>query len=203
MLYYYSKRKVVTKLRVTKAPEDRKQEIIDTALLLFQERGYEKTPMSEIAKEMNVAQGLCYRYFPSKEALFDTALDQYAQLIVDRIKGSLKEIGIHTSLKDYLQQLPTFMDAENEEDSLYQICHNSQDTKFHEQLSLKVCEKLLPIVEKQLSIAKENGIIHVSDIPTVASFFVYGQLGLLLRNDLTNEEKTNAAISYFTYVLER
>ena len=190
-------------MRVTKAPEDRKQEIIDTALRLFNERGYEKTPMSEIAKAMNVAQGLCYRYFPSKEALFDTVLDQYAQVIVDRIKAKMEEIDEHTSLKDYLQQLPTFLDVEDENDSLYQICHDTQDTKFHEQLSMKVCEKLLPVVERQLAVANEKGIANISDVSTVASFFVYGQLGLLYRNDLSNEKKTKAAISFFAHVLDK
>ena len=59
--------------RITKAPEERRQEIIDTAMKVFYEKGYEKTSISDIAKEMNVAQGLCYRYFSSKEELFDTA----------------------------------------------------------------------------------------------------------------------------------
>ena len=48
-----------------------------------------KTSISDIAREMDVAQGLCYRYFSSKEELFDTALDQYAQRQVDRISSIL------------------------------------------------------------------------------------------------------------------
>ena len=57
-------------MRITKEPEERKQEILDTAMRLFYEKGYEKTSIADIAKEIGVAQGLCYRYFPSKEALF-------------------------------------------------------------------------------------------------------------------------------------
>ena len=60
--------------RITKDPTERRQEILDTALKLFWEKGYEKTSMTEIAQAMQVAQGLCYRYFPSKEALFQTAV---------------------------------------------------------------------------------------------------------------------------------
>ena len=54
-------------MRVTKEPEVRKQEILDTALKLFGENGYEKTSITDIAKAIGVAQGLCYRYFPSKK----------------------------------------------------------------------------------------------------------------------------------------
>ena len=52
--------------RITKAPEERRQEILDTAMRLFYQNGYEKTSIADIAQEMHVAQGLCYRYFPSK-----------------------------------------------------------------------------------------------------------------------------------------
>ena len=56
-------------MRITKNPKVRKQEILDTALKLFGEKGYENTSIADIAKAIGVAQGLCYRYFPSKEAL--------------------------------------------------------------------------------------------------------------------------------------
>ena len=69
-------------MRITKEPEVRKQEILDTALKLFGENGYEKTSITDIAKAIGVAQGLCYRYFPSKEALFDSAIEQYADVLL-------------------------------------------------------------------------------------------------------------------------
>ena len=71
-------------MRITKEPEVRKQEILDTALKLFGENGYEKTSITDIAKAIGVAQGLCYRYFPSKEALFDSAIEQYADVLVEQ-----------------------------------------------------------------------------------------------------------------------
>lgn len=62
-------------MRVTKEPEVRKQEILDTALKLFGENGYEKTSITDIAKAIGVAQGLCYRYFPSKERCLTARLN--------------------------------------------------------------------------------------------------------------------------------
>ena len=44
-------------MRITKEPEERKQEIFDAALRLFGEKGYEKTTITDIAKEIGVAQG--------------------------------------------------------------------------------------------------------------------------------------------------
>lgn len=79
-------------MRVTKEPEVRKQEILDTALKLFGENGYEKTSITDIAKAIGVAQGLCYRYFPSKEALFDSAIEQYADVLVEQFAGAKRTI---------------------------------------------------------------------------------------------------------------
>mgnify|MGYP000081453510 CR=1 FL=1 len=35
-----------------------------------------KLRITDIAKSINIAQGLCYRYFASKEELFDAALEE-------------------------------------------------------------------------------------------------------------------------------
>lgn len=173
--------------RITKAPEERRQEIIDTALKVFYEKGYEKTSISDIAREMQVAQGLCYRYFSSKEELFDTALDQYAQRQVDRISSILDP---HKTLTELIRQMPIFLEIEEEDSYAQKLCHESGNTKFHNQLSLKICGKLQPIVEKLLTEAGARGEIHIEDPETAASFCVYGQLGILLDQEVPARERT-------------
>lgn len=174
--------------RITKAPEERRQEIIDTAMKVFYEKGYEKTSISDIAKEINVAQGLCYRYFSSKEELFDTALDQYAQKQVEYICSILNP---QMSLIELIEKMPTFLEAENDDSYAQKICHDKGNVKFHNQLSLKICSKLQPVVTDLLVRANEQGVIHIQDAETVASFCVYGQLGVLLNQEIPAEERVN------------
>lgn len=47
-------------MRITKDPEERRQEIIETAMHLFYEKGYDQTSIGDIAKAIGVAQGLCF-----------------------------------------------------------------------------------------------------------------------------------------------
>lgn len=98
-------------MRITKEPEERKQEILDTAMRLFYEKGYEKTSMTDIAKAIGVAQGLCYRYFPSKEALFDSAIDQYAGKLAENftIPQGTKAL----SLKEMIETMPIIVETED------------------------------------------------------------------------------------------
>ena len=63
--------------RISKEPEVRRQEILDTAMTVFMEKGYEAATMRDIAAAMHVVPGLCYRYFESKQVLYDTVIEQY------------------------------------------------------------------------------------------------------------------------------
>lgn len=121
-------------MRITKEPEERKQEILDTAMRLFYEKGYEKTSIADIAKEIGVAQGLCYRYFPSKEALFDCAIEQYADEIVSKFtisKGNEK-----LTLKEIIETMPIMVETEGTD--YYNALHVVENKKFHDQLALNV-----------------------------------------------------------------
>lgn len=49
--------------------ETRKQQIMDVALQIFAEKGYESTSVSAIASNAGISKGLLYNYFNSKEDL--------------------------------------------------------------------------------------------------------------------------------------
>ena len=53
--------------RVTKTPEERRLEIIQTAERLFGEVGFAKCSVEMIIREIGVAKGTFYYYFKSKE----------------------------------------------------------------------------------------------------------------------------------------
>ena len=173
-------------MRVTKEPEERRQEILDTAMRLFYEKGYEKTSITDIANAIGVAQGLCYRYFPSKEALFDTAIDQYAEELAG--KFVLPQSSKPLTLKEILETMPMMVETE--------------DTDYYkDQLALKVCEKLWKPVMELLKYAQETEEIHLDDIETAARFCVYGQLGILLDGDIPKEEKGERIRAFLLYAL--
>lgn len=50
--------------------ENIEQKIYDSALKLFGEKGYDYVDMKSIAKEIGIAVGTLYNYYPNKEALF-------------------------------------------------------------------------------------------------------------------------------------
>lgn len=68
--------------------DQRRQEIITTALRLFAERGYRATTMGDIAQAMGCTKGLLYHYFRSKAELAHQARSGAHDLM----RGRLEEI---------------------------------------------------------------------------------------------------------------
>lgn len=66
--------------KAAKAPksEQTRTLILETALRLFEERGYDRTTMRAIAKEAGVSVGNAYYYFSSKEHLVQGFYDRIA-----------------------------------------------------------------------------------------------------------------------------
>ncbi len=56
--------------------QERKRRIVDTALQLFSENGYDKTSIRDIAKHASMSLGLLYNYFASKEQLLEAIVQE-------------------------------------------------------------------------------------------------------------------------------
>lgn len=54
---------------VVRDPEDKKERILTSALRLFTEKGFEGTPIPDLAKDAGIGAGTIYRYYKNKEEL--------------------------------------------------------------------------------------------------------------------------------------
>ena len=54
--------------------KQKKELILNTALILFAENGFHQTSMEQIAKKAGISKGLTYNYFESKNAILDEIL---------------------------------------------------------------------------------------------------------------------------------
>ena len=87
--------------------EETRRHIIDTALALFRERGFEDATIRDIARRAGLSLGAAYYYFNSKEALVGAYYDYVQQEHLARARaafsrgGSLKErlrAALHTKI---------------------------------------------------------------------------------------------------------
>lgn len=64
----------------------RPAEIIAAAMRLWAERGFAATRLEDVAAGADIAKGTIYRYFPSKEALFEAAMQDRLAATMDRAR---------------------------------------------------------------------------------------------------------------------
>ena len=71
--------------------ELRQSELLEAAAGVFADRGYDSTPMSELATQISLAAGGIYHYFGSKEQLLIAICDQLVDPLLERARELLAE----------------------------------------------------------------------------------------------------------------
>jgi len=75
-------RPAYTRLQV----DERRHQLLEAGRELFAEHGYDEISMRQIAERAGISKPLLYHYFPSKEALFRAALEEFAAELRRRIE---------------------------------------------------------------------------------------------------------------------
>ena len=162
--------------RITKPVEERRQEIIDTAKVLFIENGFDKTQMADITNKMKVAQGLIYHYFKSKTEILYAVVDILAvertaatDKVLHDTKGTARDrlavlFNTQTMLDDYSDMIPIF------------IC----DSAIVEYCMKKMIVSALPQVVSLVELGNADGSWYFEYPETVASFILNGISGIFV-----------------------
>lgn len=68
-------------MRVVKKPEERKAEMVAAASKLFAQQGFVRTSVAEIVSAVDVAKGLFYYYFTTKDDMVRAVVEGYASYL--------------------------------------------------------------------------------------------------------------------------
>ena len=185
--------------RVSKPPEIRKQEILDEAKKQFLENGYEKTSMTDIASAINVTEGLCYRYFKSKQELFQKVIDQYVEDCYRQFVPVVSDSSM--SIEERLNSNFQILKKIETPNGMNHYFHDKKNQTMHFQIIFRIVNKLLEAFEKVLVKEKGKETIHIDNPADMARFIMFGSLGVLL-GDSTDYEKKQRITNYIFKVLD-
>jgi len=97
-----------------------RQEIMETALKLFSERGFHTVSMQQIAEASEFAVGSLYNFFESKEALFEELTESHSERIIGELVAVLGGPGNEVKrLTKFIRSLPKLMEEHAEFIRLY------------------------------------------------------------------------------------
>lgn len=70
---------------VNDAYEQRRNDIVEAARQLYEERGLSRTSVKDIAERAGITRSLFYRYFPDKQAVTSAVLDDFVEDYIEAL----------------------------------------------------------------------------------------------------------------------
>ena len=158
-------------VRVSKDPEIRRKEILDAAVRLFEEKGYDDTAVSDIVKKVGVAQGTFYYHFKSKEEVLDAFLDD----IIEEIRIKLTAVCDMEldAIGKVLYYFRVFNTAGIGRERMMEFLHEERNALLHMKLEKKIYPKVLPPFEKIIRQGLSEGVFD-TEYPYEAAVAIFG-----------------------------
>jgi len=157
----------------TSDPEIRKQELVELALEIFLEEGYETSNVNHIAKRAGVTRGLLYYYFRSKEEM----LVESVKLQVQKFTDAVMDLGLTQDTPPLeafkLVLLGAFQYFSQNLDFATNI-HKPENTFLHNTMSEISIEYLSPIITGIIQRGNDSGVMHCPFPDLAAAPLVYG-----------------------------
>ena len=170
---------------MAKTKEERRNEIIETAGKLFEEKGYEQTQVQDIVNEIGVAKGLFYYYFKSKDEVMEELADRYADAIIDAVNKLIdKDISTFDKINRIFQ---IFIDSAEKKSGIFMGILNVKNGITHERIFFNVGGKMVPLVTELILSGNDNGECNCSDPKFITEFLVSGLFNIM--NQISPDEK--------------
>ena len=170
---------------MAKTKEERRNEIIETAGKLFEEKGYEQTQVQDIVNEIGVAKGLFYYYFKSKDEVMEELADRYADAIIDAVNKLIdKDISTFDKINRIFQ---IFIDSAEKKSGIFMGIFNVKNGITHERIFFNVGKKMVPLVTELILSGNDNGECNCSDPKFITEFLVSGLFNIM--NQISPDEK--------------
>jgi AcrR family transcriptional regulator len=166
-----------------KAMEQKREKILQQAIILFAEQGYESTTIAKVAKASGVSFGSVFTYFENKEQLFYYAVTEpletmYRSALLDfspEAEDTLSEI---KSMIDKHFQL--FAEMQTYLQLVVQVI--GQNTKFPEPFKLldEFSSEFIQKINQIITNGQKKGFLNHSDPEITATAYMNYLLGIRL-----------------------
>lgn len=167
--------------------EQRRNEFVEAAEKLFRKNGIVDTTVSAIVSEMNVAKGLFYYYFNSKDDVIEAISEKYNQAFRGMMQDSLD------AQTDYREKLTLFLD--NSVKSFQNLVGKLKGTEDGVDLSQlanrsmdEAKETASNILEDLLNEGNRLGEIHIQHARYLADILISGMAKLAEQGEATADE---------------
>lgn len=169
---------------------NKEQDIINSAISIFAEKGFHNAKISDIAKEANVATGSVYRYFKNKEDIIIKIFEE----LWSKLFSEIENLTDNSSLSP-LEKLDTIIDLIfdlfSDNPSLAVVFVNEQNNLIltKENKFAVYYNKFLDLGVAALKEGQKDASIYPSIDPEIFRHFVFGAIRNLIHMWAQDQKK--------------
>lgn len=169
--------------RVSKNPEERRNELMDAAQLLFLSKGYGNTAVSDIVKQVNVAQGTFYYHFKSKADILDAVVDRFISVIESDLATILEDIDIDVVIR-LNSAINKLVEITGSNQEIIDYLHQESNALLHDRIVTITMSRLVPLIARAVEEGLQAGRFSVChsfetvEMIMAALFWQFHQPGL-------------------------
>lgn len=172
-------------MRVVKKPEERRAEMVAAAAKLFAQQGFVRTSVAEIVSAVDVAKGLFYYYFTTKDDMVKAVVEGFTSFLGTQafeIAGG--EGTAHEKIARLMHH--EMWNRCFTEPLLKDLCL-PQHAALYSDMCDRVVDHMRPALEVIVAQALEERGKDVSHAGCIAGTLMYGVLMMARRGEMTME----------------
>lgn len=188
-----------------KEADIRKNEILDAAAVLFAEKGFDDTSVTDIMDAVGIAKGTLYHHFKSKESIMDALIERQISALLSAAGKIAEDKSIPVKERMIRAILALHVDTnQTEGKEMMQRLHKPQNALMHQKTKGIALQRVPPI----LSDIVKDGIaqeLFNTDYPLESMEMALCYLDTMLDDDVfeLTQEQRRTKILAFIYQLER
>lgn len=158
-------------MKKIKEYDERKGEILNVAMQLFATKGYQRTTINDILKEVQIAKGTFYYYFKSKEEVLDAIIESVTQVAENRVQEVYKRQDLEPKEKLIEAILALNVQSPDNEGVLEEL-HEAENALMHQKSLNQIVIKVSPILAKIVEEGVEKGCFHTAYASELSEYFL-------------------------------
>lgn len=168
----------------------KRQDILQAAMALFMDKGFQNTKMEDIAIDAGVGKGTLYEYFENKQDIFDEACIEYVNVIIDNIRYVSNMDDTFNNKLLILFNGKLKMESDFEDMSIDNILSSKNiiSEETIKKIILKISE-MYGLICDIIDQGKEEGVVKKSIKSEITACMIMGTMGEYLR--LISHKKEN------------
>lgn len=186
-----------------KVADERRNEILDAADVLFGKKGFDGTSTNDILEKVGIARGTLYHHFKSKEDIMDALIDRYSI----RLLETGRDIAVDKSIPVVDRIIRVVMSMNISGGSSGEIMnhiHRPQNALMHQKIQKVIIKGLTPILAEIIGEGIELGLFN-TPFPYECMEMVVTYANTIFDDDMvemTNEERATR-VQAFVFNVER